>query len=985
MVLRLDDPERSAVTLRYLEGLWLEPGPDAQGLAGAQPHDARPADEIPTSSGDRSKRVWPKCPIRFIAVMMWFESTTAASLTEKHCGPAPYCHAWRRGILPHSGIRCRCQAADRTEGVEPAASARAFTFFCEVPSAMQHPSIWRTVNGALPALSLPLLLCAPAAGLSRQTAESIDLENSISVPYSDHPEARPSALDAATLRSIEAQDAADLLQFPNFERAQEPGSHGELDRVASIAKRRLQHVLVDSTAVAGEVWAAGQGWKASFDAAGMTFIPRFGRSAPKNYPTSFTLERVTLGGEPISFKAAALASTSDKVVLDRGAVREVYHLGLEAIEQTFVFAELKGQGDLVVQVSVETELQVIASADSIRFVDERFGEVHYGRAYAVDATGHKVEIERAWTGSEIVLTVPAAFVAEAALPLTIDPPLGTRFTNGFGTTDDDSEPDAAWDSATSLYWFSWEDYTSATDRDVFVSSISTSGVQGTTVAVDLTPTYWATPSIAANPSRATVFVVASVTTDGPGTSVAGIEGRVLSTTTGLFGSSAFVIDQTAFDCVLPDVGGGRTAFGNIADYCVVWQRTLSPTNSYIQARTVQSNGTFLAAALHVTTSSNDDDRAPVISKSRGDELFVGDFWNIAWIRNGNPSGYGTPYYHRVYRDGTFSGATEKLAYNTALARNLDITSTFDLGVPGTLERPFVVVFERNINNGDIYAVTCAQSGPLGYDNVSLLEDFDQSLRSSHPSAATDGTSLFLTFQEDYWLGVDDTDIYALSGNLAYQQGTASLALSERHARLDFSLGVQQHPVVTSCWDGGRMTDDALILWEDTVGATVATIRMQQFDSNTLDGSTEQAIGRQYCDANAHADSQDGGRRSSFIWATGMASVGSLQTLRCDEMRLNSFAYFIVSTGTGNVNHPGGSRGRLCLSGTIGRRVGGLIPSSGGSGSISVPLDPSFIPTPNGSFAAAPGQTLYFQCWHRDTIGPFATSNFSNACAITFLP
>jgi hypothetical protein len=44
-----------------------------------------------------------------------------------------------------------------------------------------------------------------------------------------------------------------------------------------------------------------------------------------------------------------------------------------------------------------------------------------------------------------------------------------------------------------------------------------------------------------------------------------------------------------------------------------------------------------------------------------------------------------------------------------------------------------------------------------------------------------------------------------------------------------------------------------------------------------------------------------------------------------------------------------------------------------------------LPQPMGNVSAAPGETWYFQYWHRDFINGMSTSNFSNAVKIVFNP
>lgn len=747
----------------------------------------------------------------------------------------------------------------------------------------------------------------------------------------------------------------------------------------------LARPLVDTSARPGEVWAVGSDWKARFDASGLTYIPRLGKLAPRNEELHFTLSRVTLDGEPLSVRAAVVASAGDSVTLNRGEVREVYHLGLDEIEQTFVFDALPRRGELAIEVAVESGWTAVHGEAELRFVHPTYGEVHYGRAFAYDGTGRMVELARTWTGSSIALTVPASFVAEAVLPLTVDPLLGVRLLNGYGTTDDDNLPDIVYDSASGAYWLTWEDFTSATDSDVFVSRLLANGAQAT-VIVDVSDEYWATPKVAASPTNSRVLVVASVSTDGPGTGIAGIVGRFVDTAAIASVGASFVIDQSVYDCTSPDVGGSWNASPSVADLCVVWQRNVSATSRDIQARIVNADGTFDGATISVSTAGANDDHSPAISPSRGNEVNPGDYWNVAWLRDLDHDGRGTPYVHRIYFDGTTGGAVEQEVFATNLALNVDVSSTLDRAVPGTTDRPFIVTFQRTTGSSeDIFAAVCTQDAVYPVSNVSLMEDFDASLETERPRIATDGTSFVLTFEEVSWTNPADRDVYALSGSVAHASNIARIALAERHVQVQVGAGVQRHAAVASQWDGGEASDDVMLAWEDRHLASQAQITLQAYDIATLESSPNQAIGRQYCAANAHADSGDGGRRSSFIHARGSGSVGTMHELRCAEMRTHAAAYFIVSTATGNTNFAGGGQGRLCLGGAIGRLVGGQILNTGASGFVSVAFDPGAIPTPMGAIAAAPGDTFHFQCWHRDALGGASTSNFSNACSITFVP
>ena len=439
----------------------------------------------------------------------------------------------------------------------------------------------------------------------------------------------------------------------------------------------------------------------------------------------------------------------------------------------------------------------------------------------------------------------------------------------------------------------------------------------------------------------------------------------------------------------PDVGGSWDTIASAADFCVVYERVFSATDHDILARVVNTDGTFLTNVITLSNSSANNDFAPAISKSRGDESFAGDYWNVAWIRDADGDGRGMPMTQRIYFNGQANGSVEQVVSSTLLASHVDVSSTFDAAVAGTSDRPYLVVFERAVGNGDIFAAVCSQNALFNVFNVSRMEDFDADLAAGRPSVATDGTSFFLTYEELFFgapAGSDDFDVYALSGNLWSHAGVAGIALGERHQAVQASFEYDAAPIAASEWDGGSNSDDAWILWVELQSPQGGIIGMRPFDAATLLGSSNQAIGAQYCAANGHADSDASGRASSFISAVGNGSVGSTQRLQCVDMKRNAFAYFIVSTAIGDVNLAGGGAGRLCLGGAIGRQVGGVILNTGPSGSVTTTFNPQALPSPTGPFAATPGQSLYFQCWHRDTTSAgVATSNFSNACWVVFKP
>ena len=97
--------------------------------------------------------------------------------------------------------------------------------------------------------------------------------------------------------------------------------------------------------------------------------------------------------------------------------------------------------------------------------------------------------------------------------------------------------------------------------------------------------------------------------------------------------------------------------------------------------------------------------------------------------------------------------------------------------------------------------------------------------------------------------------------------------------------------------------------------------------------------------------------------------------------LFSNGYFVVSPTQAFIANPGGSQGNLCLGGPFGRYIA-QTGNSGASGTLSVDVDVTALPQPNGNVVVQAGETWNFQCWYRDA-NPGVTSNFSPGYSVTF--
>ncbi|MEM1450386.1 MAG: hypothetical protein AAF957_19700 [Planctomycetota bacterium] len=119
------------------------------------------------------------------------------------------------------------------------------------------------------------------------------------------------------------------------------------------------------------------------------------------------------------------------------------------------------------------------------------------------------------------------------------------------------------------------------------------------------------------------------------------------------------------------------------------------------------------------------------------------------------------------------------------------------------------------------------------------------------------------------------------------------------------------------------------------------------------------------------------RGSSFVL------VNELR-VEASSLPVSSLAIALTSRTQDSVPMPGGSVGTLCLGGAIGRYVGpGQPMMTDAAGRFELQLDLTRTPQPTGLVAVAPGESWSFQCWHRDSVGGQATSNFTDGVEITF--
>ncbi|MEM9803602.1 MAG: hypothetical protein AAGA20_25015 [Planctomycetota bacterium] len=178
---------------------------------------------------------------------------------------------------------------------------------------------------------------------------------------------------------------------------------------------------------------------------------------------------------------------------------------------------------------------------------------------------------------------------------------------------------------------------------------------------------------------------------------------------------------------------------------------------------------------------------------------------------------------------------------------------------------------------------------------------------------------------------------------------------------------------------GSTDEDRFFGIQDRDG--IVAIEISSLDGNQsfeVDHIQFDTIGTSYCAANVNSSG-----------STGIQTVIGSPRVIDDEVTLVAsrlppavFGYFLCSQSQGFVANAGGSLGNLCLDGAVGRFDAGAF-NSGGTGSGVLRIDLAAIPTPNGLTAVAPGETWYFQAWHRDAGPSGPSSNFTDAVSLTF--
>lgn len=593
--------------------------------------------------------------------------------------------------------------------------------------------------------------------------------------------APPSSASAGTADAEVPQQARRASFADQFAGRADPAAVARA--AAALRGLTADDVLFDVDAE-GSVVAATRRYKATFGTGSWSFFGRPAAGATRYSPIGFRLASCSIGGIAQSLVDAPAQQRARQVVLCHGACQEVLDVAPQALEQSFVFESVPLRGELRLEIATNTELRGEASGDGIRFRGE-FSEVRYSEAVAIDAQGNRCRAETTFGAGRIVITVPAAFVAQAALPLVVDPWVSETAiavdNQRYGV------PDVAWDETLGVWAVCYAQDYLLFDHDCFLQRFDDSlNPIGGPLPVDVGPGSWQSPRIADNNLGSAFLVVAQVSANGIPPSW--IEGRIYSGGAGL--QPPFTIEREGVpghamgDKRNPDLGGDPASIGPTY-FTVVWERVWSGTDHDVHMKQVLTNGTLRSVSPTLVDNSLQDDRSPRISNSDGPLPGSHQRFGITWQRTVSAND------HDVFGslwtwDGQPVLVAGAIPFAVATGPNDQIAPTVS-SPDGTTSAQRQLLFaweDATTNNGDLGLAVFDVSGhPVANANLStLLVGVPLAYPHRRPVADCDGVRFGVAYLEGYQ-GTNDWDSYVtfvafVGGQLVVQAEPIGLTWSQ---------------------------------------------------------------------------------------------------------------------------------------------------------------------------------------------------------------
>ena len=513
-------------------------------------------------------------------------------------------------------------------------------------------------------------------------------------------------------------------------------------------------VLFDDQADA--LFALGETYKAEFDRRGAAYVPYFA-DADRNYPLHFAVRRAAVGTVELAVGDASPTRDGQRVTFAHGGLRATYDLLPRGMEQMFWFDALPARGELCVEVALRTDLVAQAVGDGLSF-GNTLGSVAYSRAVAIDARGARLPLVTTLEQGTLCFRVPAAFVAEAQLPLCIDPLVSSAQLayQGLGANPAEAS-DIAYEPSYGEYQVVFQRYWSATDQDAFVRRFDSNMNPSTLFVIDTSSSEsWEKPKIAAN-NLGDRFLVVAQTSNGSA-SPYWIAGRTVGSGSGPVGTP-FVIERAgvaghqAGDKINPDVGGDPDYFGPTY-FTVVWERVFSTIDHDVHMKQITSTGSLVAASPTLLDNSTSFDSQPSISKSNGTPPYATQCWGVVWQRTYSPSDEDI-YGALVRWDGVVTAPTFAIDAPSALQLHPSISSPTD-EVNGA--RYYLCAFDDQLPANSTITGTVLDQNGVSQGRFDIANQLTPTYPHVEPSVDSDGARFVVGWHEVYGGTGQDFDI-----------------------------------------------------------------------------------------------------------------------------------------------------------------------------------------------------------------------------------
>lgn len=570
-----------------------------------------------------------------------------------------------------------------------------------------------------------------------------------------------------------------------------------------------------TTDVEGTQWVLGSTYKASFGRDGATYIPFLGSDAPRNYPLALSLGAATVDGRAIELAPATSAvRDGDRVVIDRGPIDEVYEIGLDSVEQTFVVGERPASGDLELFVRLDSEMVRGQDADGFTFTND-LGAVKYSRAFVRESNGNRVPVESRLVDGGVEIVVGRDYLDRASYPLVVDPVITTFAVDTIGA--DHVESDVSYDLSTDRYLVAYERVFSATDGDIEIQLRTSAGTSIAVNYIDNTVQNYRHPQTA-NLNVANQFLCVMQVTGYPGVPGSTIIGVTVEAQT-MVQSWPFIVstnDQTG-DKILADVGGDP--YDGTAYYAVVWQRNFTATDWDVHARLVRPDATLVGTAtMMIDNSGSSKDSWPSISKSNGTQGGSAA-WTIAWHREVSTTNIDLRAARIDYNGAILEGS--------AVIANSAVTEYYPRVSSPLDDGRVLVVYAMDYGDNDLVYTLLQGTTVLETSSLTGLDSNENLFQDQiEYSIDSDGQRFVVAYAEQYSTSTFDYDIWVSSfGTIGN-----SLVCTEAHRSVDFSGQQSLRTDVIANHSGGAVGSRRYyISWDNTSASTAHDIYGALYD------------------------------------------------------------------------------------------------------------------------------------------------------------